>query len=102
MAVRGNGRGRRRAHGGAPPPVHGDAREELLSPGHGRGRRRAHGRSSSSWQWGAALGGTKRQGEGEDAWMLTAGKSATRGRCGASEVVGDGGGGAARQQNRAA
>ena len=63
MAVRGNGRGRRRAHGGAPPPVHGDAREELLSPGHGLGRRRAHGRSSCLPAM--ARGGTKRlQGEG--------------------------------------
>src|SRR3954471_9851568 len=59
-------RGRRRAHGGAPPPVHVDAREELLSPGHGRGRRRAHGRSSSSQQWRAARGGTKSQGEGAE------------------------------------
>src|ERR1043165_2482790 len=31
MAVRGNGRGRRRAHGGAPPPIHGDARESSSS-----------------------------------------------------------------------
>src|SRR3954471_9158071 len=95
-------RGRRRAHGGAPPPVHVDAREELLSPGHGRGRRRAHGRSSSSRQWRAARGGTKRQGEGAGAWMLTAGKSVTRGWCGAGEVIGDDGGGAARRRNRAA
>src|SRR3954468_3913656 len=87
-------RGRRQAHGGAPPPVHGDAREELLSPGHGRGRRRAHGGSSSSRQWRAARGGTKRQGEREqsDAHSGEAGDERAvrrrRGWCGAATKSG--------------